>query len=163
MKQIHVTLFCALVLSFFLVPSALAQRGGGGGPMQPSSADCDAKTTSFNSGQVNTRSETCVEVSAGLELFVDASGSSQITSCPGGWNSLFHKLELELCRASDDFCPLGTIVSKNVSSQIAYGEVSVSNTEAYYGTSVHRYQTVQSNPASIENVSTTTSAVGGGS
>lgn len=168
MRTIQRTVFGMLVLFLFITPASFAQRGGGpggGGPMQPSSTVCDTQVDSFNSGQVDTISESCItnQTVAGSELnhFI-SSGRSQITFCPPGWNSLSHSIVSQICSSSN--CVTGGSGSQGSSSTTATsgGSYSTDSMLPHYAKSVHSYEVHPTNAIPPVNVSTQTASVGGG-
>ena len=83
---------------------------------QPTSSECDSESIDFGSGPtlVKTFSEVCAFAVAGN--IGQATGESDITACPGGWNSLEHSIDvtldqsgfIQVCTDSDEEGTSGT-------------------------------------------------------
>lgn len=94
-------LVVGLGLLMAIVPATVqAQLSGVGdlGPItnQPTESECDSESIDFGSGPtlVQTSSEVCAFAVAGD--IGQATGESDITACPGGWNSLEHSVGVTL-------------------------------------------------------------------
>ena len=131
-----------------------------GGPMAPQgNSDCDVETRSHNGGQVQTRSEACISE---VEDKIYASGESDITFCPPGWDDLTHSVDLLLCRGSGLSCVNSAFAEQGFSGIAARASTSWdSEGGSFFASGLHKYQVQTGEPEETEEVFTGTDTIGG--